>query len=117
MSSGMMPRASSKWQICSAALAGSVGRKAASTARNRTALGGGHAAQFKLQTFEQQSSLLRLLEVGACDHARAHGFVADRIDEDEGAGGPVLLVGVEEERLVGLDDHGADLIHLQRSGL
>ncbi len=50
------------------------------------------------------------------DHAGAHRVVGDGVNKDEGAGGPVLLEGVEHQLPVGNDGDAADFVQLQMIG-
>src|ERR1019366_559774 len=57
---------------------------------------------------------------GACgfsleDHAGAHGFVGEGVDQDETAGEAVLAVRVEEQGALGFDGDHADGVELERA--
>ena len=52
------------------------------------------------QVERRQVCFLNVLHIeGLVNHADSAGVVGDGVDQDEGSGGPVLGIGVEEERL------------------
>src|SRR6056297_2887133 len=58
----------------------------------------------------------QLVGHGAYDHAGADGQVADPVEQDEGAGGGIGIVGVERQRTTGADAAVSNFVEFQLLG-